>query len=95
MYFITTKRMLEVCFSAHPNIQYRTQKKDRHFRGGPNNYPVLSSYCISYCVSYDGLKAASAIQPFLSSFPQAPHPQRSHRQNHHRNHLQNLPDNQE
>lgn len=26
MYFITTKRMLEVCFSAHPNIQYRTQK---------------------------------------------------------------------
>ena len=27
MYFITTKRMLEVCFSAHPNIQYRTKKK--------------------------------------------------------------------
>lgn len=26
MYFITTKRMLEVCFSAHPNIQYRTRK---------------------------------------------------------------------
>ena len=26
MYFITTKRMLEVCFSAHPNIQYRTLK---------------------------------------------------------------------
>ena len=25
MYFITTKRMLEVCFSAPPNIQYRTQ----------------------------------------------------------------------
>ncbi len=25
MYFITTKRMLEVCFSAHPNIQYRTE----------------------------------------------------------------------
>ena len=25
MYFITTKRMLEVFFSAHPNIQYRTQ----------------------------------------------------------------------
>ena len=24
MYFITTKRMLEVCFSVHPNIQYRT-----------------------------------------------------------------------
>ena len=27
MYFITTKRMLEVCFSAHPNIQYRTYLK--------------------------------------------------------------------
>ena len=27
MYFITTKRMLEVCFSAHPNIQYRTKIK--------------------------------------------------------------------
>ena len=32
MYFITTKRMLEVCFSAHPNIQYRTYlKKGVHF----------------------------------------------------------------
>ena len=29
MYFITTKRMLEVCFSAHPNIQYRTKKTKR------------------------------------------------------------------
>ncbi len=27
MYFITTKRMLEVCFSAHPNIQYRTENR--------------------------------------------------------------------
>ena len=26
MYFITIKRMLEVCFSAHPNIQYRAEK---------------------------------------------------------------------
>lgn len=26
MYFITIKRMLEVCFSAHPNIQYRARK---------------------------------------------------------------------
>ena len=25
MYFITIKRMLEVCFSAHPNIQYRAR----------------------------------------------------------------------
>lgn len=29
MYFITTKRMLEVCFSAHPNIQYRTIKGNK------------------------------------------------------------------
>ena len=35
MYFITTKRMLEVCFSAHPNIQYRTvfcKEKYPHIR---------------------------------------------------------------
>ena len=25
MYFITIKRMLEVCFLAHPNIQYRAK----------------------------------------------------------------------
>ena len=31
MYFITTKRMLEVCFSAHPNIQYRTLKNSSFF----------------------------------------------------------------
>ena len=29
MYFITTKRMLEVCFSVHPNIQYRTKTISR------------------------------------------------------------------
>ena len=29
MYFITTKRMLEVCFSVHPNIQYRTFNIDK------------------------------------------------------------------
>ncbi len=27
MYFITIKRMLEVCFSAHPNIQYRAMRQ--------------------------------------------------------------------
>lgn len=26
MYFITTKRMLEVCFSAHPNIRCNKQQ---------------------------------------------------------------------
>ena len=39
MYFITTKRMLEVCFSAHPNIQYRTL-----FR--------LSQYRLHYIFTY-------------------------------------------
>ena len=29
MYFITIKRMLEVCFSAHPNIQYRAKIENR------------------------------------------------------------------
>ncbi len=33
MYFITTKRMLEVCFSAHPNIQYRTHFPVRRVQG--------------------------------------------------------------
>ena len=36
MYFITTKRMLEVCFSAHPNIQYRTFVFYR-YAGSPGN----------------------------------------------------------
>ena len=41
MYFITTKRMLEVCFSAHPNIQYRTFYPEvRHF----------PSICLYFCV---------------------------------------------
>jgi len=37
MYFITTKRMLEVCFSVHPNIQYRTE--NTNFLSG--QLPVL------------------------------------------------------
>ena len=40
MYFITTKRMLEVCFSAHPNIQYRTF------------YYSLIMYIIPYTAGY-------------------------------------------
>ena len=40
MYFITTKRMLEVCFSAPPNIQYRTDK-----RGFLAGYCMKSSFC--------------------------------------------------
>ena len=36
MYFITTKRMLEVCFSAHPNIQYRTEILASSLKDIPN-----------------------------------------------------------
>ena len=35
MYFITIKRMLEVCFSAHPNIQYRAEIKKSIKRSRP------------------------------------------------------------
>ncbi len=42
MYFITTKRMLEVCFSAHPNIQYRTRK-----------FPLSGRPNASYNVPFD------------------------------------------
>ena len=38
MYFITTKRMLEVCFSAHPNIQYRTCIEGGDLRGEHAGY---------------------------------------------------------
>ncbi len=37
MYFITTKRMLEVCFSAHPNIQYRTFLINMH-KNSPDKF---------------------------------------------------------
>ena len=40
MYFITTKRMLEVCFSVHPNIQYRT---DKYYTG--NKVEGAKPYC--------------------------------------------------
>ncbi len=40
MYFITTKRMLEVCFSAHPNIQYRTKTKRHGLR------PIVRKPCL-------------------------------------------------
>ena len=46
MYFITTKRMLEVCFSAHPNIQYRTFVCKE-------NSPVQDSLSVfHFCVSF-------------------------------------------
>ncbi|EHF05113.1 hypothetical protein HMPREF1020_02891 [Clostridium sp. 7_3_54FAA] len=45
MYFITTKRMLEVCFSAHPNIQYRTnndnRKRGNPVRNNPAGFPLF------------------------------------------------------
>ena len=50
MYFITTKRMLEVCFSAHPNIQYRTRINISHNRKGHRAFAVfLLSIFVGKC----------------------------------------------
>ena len=44
MYFITTKRMLELCFSAHPNIQYRTKVQNVIASGiGGGQSPFLNT----------------------------------------------------
>lgn len=47
MYFITIKRMLEVCFSAHPNIQYRAYFHKYMKEGGTScfYYNLLSVKC--------------------------------------------------
>ena len=55
MYFITTKRMLEVCFSAHPNIQYRTQIRC-HILSGPD-----TRCCQGLMHSGTGLRAGTDI----------------------------------
>ena len=47
MYFITTKRMLEVCFSTHPNIQYRTNLKTADFMDIPT---FMSGNQLSFCM---------------------------------------------
>ena len=47
MYFITTKRMLEVCFSAHPNIQYRTLFLKRHYIGAQQTDPMVTGPALS------------------------------------------------
>ncbi len=49
MYFITTKRMLEVCFSAHPNIQYRTLIFfGKSFMCSPPFYDLIIAYTYVY-----------------------------------------------
>ena len=48
MYFITTKRMLEVCFSAHPNIQYRTY----YFREARTAELFLSLQIVNHDTGY-------------------------------------------
>ena len=54
MYFITTKRMLEVCFSAHPNIQYRTFLYIRFkYRAAYFELPYILSF---YHISTDKVK---------------------------------------
>ena len=59
MYFITTKRMLEVCFSAHPNIQYRTEMFIKASWRRRMNVSFLR-----YCAikAYTALNAAAWIQ---------------------------------
>lgn len=47
MYFITTKRMLEVCFSAHPNIQYRTLKSHPTIDKEPKKGGECKIKCVS------------------------------------------------
>ena len=47
MYFITTKRMLEVCFSAHPNIQYRTTFNKYMPCHGTSHIRILHIICDS------------------------------------------------
>ena len=42
MYFITTKRMLEVCFSVHPNIQYRTNISSMDKTSDSLTHPIKS-----------------------------------------------------
>lgn len=45
MYFITIKRMLEVCFSAHPNIQYRAKKCPRTLDKVPGDIYYVDIVC--------------------------------------------------
>ena len=59
MYFITTKRMLEVCFSAHPNIQYRTfcclkpgKPSVKRFSGFLRILRLIGGLIIPYRVAY-------------------------------------------
>ena len=74
MYFITTKRMLEVCFSAHPNIQYRTLKTGmkrpwkNHLPGPGYLFPALPLSVIAAserktCAPYQRSKIIMPTQP--------------------------------
>ena len=54
MYFITTKRMLEVCFSVHPNIQYRTLFICRNVRN--------QTFCM---VFLDAYKPENPVKPLI------------------------------
>ena len=66
MYFITTKRMLEVCFSAHPNIQYRTGILIpgclfMYLRAASHNHPIYI-----HCTS---LRSTGSGKPLPSHLP--------------------------
>ena len=47
MYFITIKRMLEVCFSAHPNIQYRAPYLLRHYTSNMKKYREMGNTSVN------------------------------------------------
>lgn len=67
MYFITTKRMLEVCFSAHPNIQYRTQRNILRLLFCPLSiiWKKLPTSGFSYKQSQNGYKTVSKTFIFV------------------------------
>ncbi|KAA6140789.1 hypothetical protein F2P57_14165 [[Clostridium] symbiosum] len=58
MYFITTKRMLEVCFSAHPNIQYRT------------SFLLMTATCVRECRKTPNSGKVRTAKPAARTFPE-------------------------
>lgn len=57
MYFITTKRMLEVCFSAHPNIQYRP-------------FLLMTMTCVRECRKTLNSGKVRTAKPAARTFPE-------------------------
>ena len=68
MYFITTKRMLEVCFSAHPNIQYRTIKHEDDIESLTNHVRRLRYPSSNYFVHWTKPHFSETILLIISGF---------------------------